>query len=150
MNKLRLKEIKLLTQGYILSDRNEVSEVHKLNFTLLICKEATLSETVGLEPWIQIIWAGKDLSDALAKGGKWATCLPLLPSSGWQADTADGSRHSPMLAQSPTSHSAPGSCFGAGTDTETYYSSCPLSHHLTKEENWPGERHGSLWASQLI
>ena len=36
MNKLRLKEIQLLVKGYILYDRNEVSEVPKLILTLFL------------------------------------------------------------------------------------------------------------------
>lgn len=50
MNKLRLKEIKLLVKDHILNDRNEVSKVPNLILTLfLLYKETALSETLGLE-----------------------------------------------------------------------------------------------------
>lgn len=59
MNKLRLKEIKLLVKDHILNDRNEVSKVPNLILTLfLLYKETALSETLGLEQWIQTIWQG--------------------------------------------------------------------------------------------
>lgn len=83
------------------------------------------------------IWAGKDLSNALAKGGKWATGLPPAPPLR-VADIADGSWHSPTLAQSRAPHSAPDSWCRVGVDAETH-SSCHLSHHLTEQETGLGK-----------
>lgn len=59
----RLKEIKLLFEGYYCLTEM-VSAVPKFlfSFSFLIYKNATLSETVGLEPWIQVLWADTNAS----------------------------------------------------------------------------------------
>lgn len=71
-------------------------------FLFLIYKETVLGDTVGLEWWIQVIWAGGDLREAFFGDGQQMTCW--IPAPGpMVADMANEW----IVAQNPTQLSVP-------------------------------------------